>query len=315
MTFRAYALLGFGAAVAAGSAAAARSGLELTVVAAQAAASAAVFLTLAYRSTRDGGPPNLIWQRYILAAGVASVAASAAAGFDALASLDVFATGAAAQLVFGRLGCRVAGCCHGRRGRGGGLLPVAPTEAAANAALCGWALIVAGHPQGAAALVVITGQSALRFALEELRGDGGRLALLGLTEAQWVGWGCCVAVAAGIAGTPHPAALATAALITVLALVRVGTAARSDLASRLLAPAARCQIAELAARDDAIAPFALAGCDSVLASAATVEDRRVVTLSSSDDHLRGRWLRTVVRPGRVVAQRPVEDVHVVHVVG
>jgi hypothetical protein len=312
MTFRAYALLGFAAAIAAGLATAAIEDVGLAVVAVQALASAATFIALAYRSARDGRGPDLVWQRYIITAGAASVVASAATGYDALASLDVFAVGSAAQLVFGRLGCRVAGCCHGRRRRGHGRVPVPMIEAGASALVCAVALGTASTRTGLAATIVILAQSSVRFVLEEYRGDGGRHSRYGLTEAQWVAWASCVAVALGLAGRPGIAAVAVAAVVSVLALARVVTA-RSALAARLLAPDARARIAELAAGVDTVAPTALAGGRAV-ASASTVEGSRIVTISSPDEALRGRWLRGLARPGRVVAERPFEGGRVVHIV-
>jgi len=255
MSFRRYALLGFAAAIAASLAAAALAGVGTELVLIQAAASAAAFLALAFRSTRDGLAPNLVWQPYIFTAGAASVAAGAASGHGALTSLDIFAVGAVAQLTFGRLGCRYAGCCYGRAGRNG-RVPVQLIEASASAVICAAGVLAASGRAGAAAALVILAHSAVRFALEEMRGDAGRRSMFGLTEAQWVAWGSCVAVAPA---RPSAGALAIAAAVTLAAVGRVASGTRNALAATLLAPAARCRLAEIAASDEPVAPALLPG--------------------------------------------------------
>ena len=135
-----------------------------------------------------------------------------------LASLDVAVPGLAIFLACGRVGCLVAGCCHGRPAAWGvrygarhvaeglpveyagvTLLPVPALEAGALVAMAvaATAVVTSGAPAGAALAVYILAHVAVRFWLELLRGDPGRPHAGGLSEAQWTA--LAVVAAAGLA--------------------------------------------------------------------------------------------------------------------
>jgi prolipoprotein diacylglyceryltransferase len=119
---------------------------------------------------------------------------------------------------FGRLGCLMAGCCHGRPARWGvlygekhaaigfrsslvgvRLVPVQAVESLGLFALVAGttAAILAGSAAGTALASYLAAYAALRFALELARGDDARPYRLGFSEAQWTALACLAVVAAG----------------------------------------------------------------------------------------------------------------------
>lgn len=128
-------------------------------------------------------------------------------GQPVLAYLDLIALALGTALVFGRIGCLGAGCCHGRPHHWGlryseahvydGLpacyagVRLFPVQAAA--ALWGvflvasGALLVGNHrPPGEVLVWYVVGYAAGRFVLEFARGDAARTYWSALSEAQWI---------------------------------------------------------------------------------------------------------------------------------
>ncbi|HET6950697.1 MAG TPA: prolipoprotein diacylglyceryl transferase family protein, partial [Acidimicrobiales bacterium] len=204
----------------------------------------------------------------VVAAGVLALARQ-----PVLASLDVAAPGLAVFLAGGRVGCLVAGCCHGRpaaRGvrygarhvaeglpveyAGVTLLPVPALEAGALVAMAAatTAVVLGPAPAGAALTSYLLAHVAVRFWLELLRGDPGRPYLAGLSEAQWTALAvvvaACLAVAAGWRAVPAgPASAAAVAVIAGVALI----AARAEQ-ERLRRPAHALAVARLVRGADAV---------------------------------------------------------------
>ena len=212
------------------------------------------------------GHPRLVCFHAEMAALVAAAGLLALARQPVLASLDVAAPGLAVFLACGRVGCLIAGCCHGRpaaRGvrygarhvaeglpveyAGVTLLPVPALEAGALAALAvvATAVVLGGAPPGAALAAYLLAHVAVRFWLEPLRGDAGRPHLAGLSEAQWTA--VAVVAAAGLAaaaGWPAvPAAPTLAAAAAVIAGVALAAARPGD--GRLRQPAHALAVARL----------------------------------------------------------------------
>jgi hypothetical protein len=138
-------------------------------------------------------------------------------GGPVLVYLDATALGIGAFLVFGRVGCFMVGCCHGRPHRWGvrytcahahaseslpvalvgvRLFPVQLAEAliAAGIVAAGLALVAAGAPGDAFAWYV-GAYAAARFFLELARGDIARPHWRGFSQPQWLSLGCAGAVA------------------------------------------------------------------------------------------------------------------------
>jgi len=100
---------------------------------------------------------------------------------------DYFAVAVPLGHAFGRVGCFLAGCCHGRAGH-----PVQLYEAAGLAVLalaCRGVLtrVEGGRlPHGAAFRAYLAGYGLLRFALDPLRADGRPEHFLGLSVQQGI---------------------------------------------------------------------------------------------------------------------------------
>jgi hypothetical protein len=121
--------------------------------------------------------------------------------------LDLTILGIGLFLVFGRVGCLMAGCCHGQPHRWGvcyrpehaeagftpgyvgvRLFPIQAVESlwVLGVVLVGSILVVQGYPPGTALTWYTISYGAGRFAFEFWRGDPKRHWLWGFSEAQWI---------------------------------------------------------------------------------------------------------------------------------
>jgi hypothetical protein len=168
----------------------------------------------------------------------------AALGEPVLPYMDIVAVAMCFFLVAGRVGCLMAGCCHGRpssvgivygeeHARAGfprhlagvRLFPVQGIEAAGLACigLSGLVALPVAAP-GRVFLWFLCGYGVLRFGLEGLRGDP-RMHLLGLSRARWMALaevGLAVWLARGSASPVRDGAL----LAVLVAALAAGLAAR-----------------------------------------------------------------------------------------
>jgi prolipoprotein diacylglyceryltransferase len=168
-----------------------------------------------------------------------------------LAYLDVTILGLGAFFVCGRVGCLMAGCCHGRphawgvRYRaehvhvglnvhlvGARLFPTQLVESlwVLGVVLAGCVLVLRGEPPGGALAWYLIAYNVERFCSEFMRGDVGRSCYRGFFEAQWISLGltALVGVAELTGVLPWHAwhlgvAACLALLVPVVALRRTGT--------------------------------------------------------------------------------------------
>jgi hypothetical protein len=152
------------------------------------------------------GQELIIYYHHEIAVIVTVFAFLRATGQPALPYLDVVMLGLGLFLAFGRVGCLMAGCCHGRPWRWGviyghehleegfpehlagvRLLPIQLIEAAFALSIVGVGLasILAGYPSGTAFTLYVLVYAVGRFCFEFVRGDDGRPCLWGFSEAQW----------------------------------------------------------------------------------------------------------------------------------
>ena len=203
-------LAGIAAAVATAVALGAATGISTVAQLAICAAAIATFAALWRIEGR-----RIVYLHHHLAVLLVAGLLAAALGQPVAAHLDVTAAGLGVFLVLGRIGCLLAGCCHGRPAERGvrygaahvvqgfpawlagvALIPVQALESGGAALLAVAAAAAALEgPAGAGFVVYGAGYAALRFALEPLRGDLGRRYRGGLSEAQWT----ALALAAGTA--------------------------------------------------------------------------------------------------------------------
>jgi prolipoprotein diacylglyceryltransferase len=208
----------------------------------------ATFYALAFATKIITGKEELIYYHHEI--GVLTSAALTAwlLRQPVLAYLDATILGVGAFLTFGRLGCLMAGCCHGRPHAWGvryreehadagfpryyvgvRLFPTQAVESlgAASIVIVGAAMVLRGAPPGAAMVWYVVAYDLLRFCLEFARGDTGRPYHAGFSEAQWISLALTWVVALGglvglLPGQPWhlPAALALAAAMLLVAALR-----------------------------------------------------------------------------------------------
>ncbi len=243
--FRLCGAIGFLAACGVALGVSAATGLSLATEAVLIAVSVIVFLSLALLTSAVTGREQLIYYHHEVA--VLAAVAGVADLLDApvLAHLDATVLGLAAFLACGRIGCLLAGCCHGRPSRRGvsyggehaaagfpeylvgvRLFPVQALEALIAAGLLAAGLIALSGPAGEAFGLYVTGYAVARFGLEELRGDTLRRYWHGLSEAQWTSFAVASAMTAMAALGWLPGLAAHAIATGILALAGLVIARR-----------------------------------------------------------------------------------------
>jgi len=277
-TFHLFGGLGFAAAIACGLVLGARLGLSPAVIGALAAASSVSSLALVLLVRALLGEERLVYYHHELAVLIVVGLAAAALGRLPLPYLDVSTLALGLLLACGRLGCLMVGCCHGLPHRFGlryrvehgdaGLargwvgVPLLPVQAVESVAVLALTLAAAARlthrPPGATLAGQVVAYALLRFGLEQLRGDGARPQLGGLSEAQLTSTGLAIltVLAERIGWLPASAWHPFAAAALVLACATVGLARRGPH-QRLLSARHVEELAEalLAARDP-VAPGA-----------------------------------------------------------
>lgn len=263
-------------------------------------AGAATFVVLALGTKAITGAESLTYYHHEIAILVVAGAFAALLGRPVLGHLDASTLGIGSFLVLGRIGCTLAGCCHGRpasfgivyRKRRPGLprylvgrrlVPVQAIESAAALALViAGALSLDPDRQGAAFALYVAGYGVVRPVLEELRGDWRRPRWHGLSEAQWTSVALVLlAAVADVAGVlPHgPARWAP----VVLAIELVGLALlRRRRPRRLLDPDHIRELVRACERSVAgsgAGPTVLRTSQGVSLSAANEQGMRSVSLS------------------------------------
>jgi prolipoprotein diacylglyceryltransferase len=127
-------------------------------------------------------------------------------GEPVLSYLDILVVGMLVYQAFGRIGCFMAGCCHGRPSawgvrygqkhavtgylyfvQGARLFPVQILEALWLFFLTAGAIAISvgGGTAGENIAWYVVGYGTGRFVFEFLRGDTGRIVVMGFSEPQW----------------------------------------------------------------------------------------------------------------------------------
>jgi hypothetical protein len=217
LSFHALGALGLVAATSVSLLVAAASGLAPGFQAGIVVVGVLTFLVLAMATKILAGRETLVYYHHEIAILAVTALICWATGRPVLAHLDATALGLGAFLVFGRVGCLCAGCCHGRPARGGcvygeehvrtgfpahlagrPLLPVQLIEASLVAGIVAVGLAMVGDPPGRAFAWYVTCYALVRFWLEGLRGDALRPFWRGLSAARWTSL-AVVAVMTGLA--------------------------------------------------------------------------------------------------------------------
>lgn len=209
------------------------------------------------------GNERLVFYHYLLVGSLAALGSLWLARVPLLPYLDIVACLVAVLIGFGRIGCLLAGCCHGRPSRHGvmyttahaadgfppqlvgiRLMPVQAMESAWGfvvAAICS-AAVLRGETPGTALALFGIAQPAGRFLLEFLRGDEREMELRGLTPAQWTAAAMMlITLAIATRASTWPLIAAGAVLVGIA----VWTRRRADT---LLAPSHLFEVIDAAAR-------------------------------------------------------------------
>lgn len=242
--FRSCGLIGISLACVLAAGLAHHSGLSLGIVAALAANGVLTFLIVAMITKIVTGSESLTYYHHQNAALLTSALVLRWRGVPLLPYLDLAILGIGVFLACGRVGCLLAGCCHGipcrwgvrygRRRVAGGFPPhlagirLVPLQAIESVwvlgiVVAGSLLVLTEHAPGAALSCYISLYALGRFAIEFLRGDAERPYLLGFSEAQWTSFGLlCAVVWAGWRGMipswPWQALAAVVMLLAAMAL-------------------------------------------------------------------------------------------------
>lgn len=240
--YRTFVVGSFAAAAVVAVALARALGMDAGRMTAVIAAGIAAALGLAAATRLLLGYERYVSYHYQLLALLGVAAFARLLGGSVPAHLDVAAVAMVVAVGGGRLGCQMAGCCHGRPSSvgfryrawngataadpfwtGTRVLPIPLLEALGLAVVAASmaTLLLARRPApGTVFALVLTAYAVLRFALELGRGDTHRGYRGGLSEAQWTALGVTLGVvAAGRLGwLPDPP-------VTWLAALALGTAA------------------------------------------------------------------------------------------
>jgi len=203
------------------------------------------FIAVVYAARAIVGAERIVFYQTAVGGVVATAVTAAVTGANVARVVDVATVGIGSFLVLGRLGCFAVACCHGRPGRfgivygdahvrvgfwsrwrGRRLWPVQLVESAASLVLVAIGLAVGWREPGTPAVIYIASYAALRFALELVRGDGGRPYRLGLSEAQWIAPLTAIACAVW---RPGPATIAVAAVLVAAATILVARRRHREL--------------------------------------------------------------------------------------
>jgi len=185
--FRSIGILGFHLAVLAAVLTAIRAGVPVLEAVGISATAGASFFAFGLLRRAMTGRENLVLLEHVWVA-LGSVALYLwAAGGPVLPGLDVLSAALCVFLAAGRVGCLIAGCCHGHPASIGPVYPAAaglpdrlhgvrlfPVQLVESAGLLGIGAIgfvLAGSRPGTATVWVLTAYATVRFGVEALRGD------------------------------------------------------------------------------------------------------------------------------------------------
>ncbi len=206
-TFQICGLAGFALSAGASIALAPPLGLSRMVMIGVVAIAAITFFVVALGTKALTGSETLVYYHHELAIAASTSAYVFLLGQPVLRHLDVSLLAMAVFLVFGRIGCFMVGCCHGRPHRFGVSYGEAHVRAGLSRRLAGVRLFPIQLAESLLALLAVAGgvlslaydappgavaawqgivYGVGRFVLERARGDRGRPYHLGLSEAQWI---------------------------------------------------------------------------------------------------------------------------------
>jgi len=182
-------------------------GLKLTVVATLIATAALTFYGVVMATKIVTGEEQIVYYHHEIAVMIVAALMLRLLGQPVLPYLDITILCIGAFLAFGRVGCLMCGCCHGRPHRWGvcyrsehakagftpyyvgvRLFPIQAVESlwVMTIVVSGAGFVLSGHPQGTALAWYSVMYGIGRFYFEFMRGDAERPYYLGFSQGQWV---------------------------------------------------------------------------------------------------------------------------------
>jgi hypothetical protein len=217
-------------------------GLSAWLMLALCGVGALTFIVLSAYVRDADGRERLVYYHHQAAVLATTTATLVIAGAPVLPYVDLVAIGLGLFLAFGRVGCLMVGCCHGRPARVGirygpahvqegfpahregvRLLPIQALESAWTLVAVGIAIAATLRAPGAGLAAYVVTYATGRFALEYLRGDGARPYLLAVSEAQWTSLALAAAVVAAEATGHLPEDVTHTPALALMAAATAGT--------------------------------------------------------------------------------------------
>lgn len=197
-------------------------GLSIWLISALMISSMATFLVIALATKIITGEEQLIYYHQEIAILLVCASLVRLLHRPVLPYIDVIILGVGTFLAFGRIGCLMVGCCHGRPHPWGiryghehaeegfakylvgvRLFPIQAVESVFVffVVIAGALAVFNGRPSGTAFAFYTIGYGFVRFCLEFFRGDTGRPYTLGFSQGQWLSlWLMCGTVWAELTG-------------------------------------------------------------------------------------------------------------------
>ena len=230
------------------------SGLSVTLMGALIVADLIACLALTMITKIILGEERLTYCHHEISLIVVTVLIVWLVGQPVLSYLDVSILGLGIGLACGRVGCLMAGCCHGTPARcgvhygqahvaagfspyygGARFIPIQIIEAIWVAAIVfgGSWMVLSGYPAGVALSLYICAYGAGRFFFEFLRADTDRAYFKGFSESQWISLLLMVLVVTGEFAGVLPFQWWSVAVTVLVSTVMFVVAIRRHLQRRL----------------------------------------------------------------------------------
>ena len=184
-----------------------KTGLSYLVMAGTTGAAMLTFLGLVTAIKVITGEEQMVYYHQEIGVMLAAALLLKALRCPVMPYLEITLLGIGTFLAFGRVGCLMVGCCHGRPCAWGiryrdehaaegfapylvglRLFPIQAVESlwVALVVIGGVVLVLRGHPPGTALAWYTIAYGAARFAFEFVRGDADRPYTLGFSQGQWL---------------------------------------------------------------------------------------------------------------------------------
>jgi len=269
-SFRVCGYTGLGLAIVLATTMAMRLGLSVTVTAAIVLVATLAFLGLVMATKIVTGEENIVYYHHEIAVVLTASVLLLLLREPLLPYLDLTILGIGTFLAFGRIGCFMVGCCHGRPCSWGvcyrqkhadagftpyyvgvRLFPVQLVESlwVLCTVIVGTCFVIRGEQSGAALAWYVVSYDLGRFSFEFFRGDAARPYTWGFSQPQWISvtlvWCVAAAEVAGILALQRWHLAAAAGVTIAMVLIALKRRFQRTAKFHLLHPRHVKEIAEM----------------------------------------------------------------------